>query len=405
MNFTIEIDLLNTNGNQITFDIKGDKIMGLDKSIVNSLRRVLLTSIPSIAFRTEIQSSDIKVVQNDTSLHNEFLIHRISLIPLYIDPSSYEKQYLFYLNVESSDNPITMITADDFNIYPKKDDADLGTDIVLDNYDMDHPLSDKEKENIFKPFKFKGTKHYCLISELKTTNLKNKKQKLELYGVPSISYAYENAKWQAVSQCSYIFKHNEELFNNVIQEKANIQNIQDFKTFQKSMMISEGERYFHRDNSINPNWYEFTIESVHFKDSKNLFIESCQIMINQFEILKNEIPKISTDEESIVDIETNQENVYKLIFQGFDDTIGNVLQSFISRYMIDEGSPFSVCGYKRPHPLEEVIDLYLSFNPNNKISEGNQTQKIITLIQTIIETCDHLIKLYSEIMNQAEKKL
>ena len=33
MNFTIEIDLLNTNGNQITFDIKGDKIMGLDKSV------------------------------------------------------------------------------------------------------------------------------------------------------------------------------------------------------------------------------------------------------------------------------------------------------------------------------------------------------------------------------------
>tara|TARA_B100002051_G_scaffold144086_1_gene136607 strand:+ start:1779 stop:2996 length:1218 start_codon:yes stop_codon:yes gene_type:complete len=405
MNFKIEIELLNTNDNQIKFNIQGDKIMGLDKSIVNSLRRVLLTSIPSLAFRTEIQSSDIKVVHNDTSLHNEFLIHRISLIPLYIDPSSYEKQYLFYLNVESSDNPITSITAKDFNIYPKKDDVDLGTDIDINNYDMDKPLSEKEKEKIFKPFKFQGSNEYCLISELKTTNSKNKKQKLELYGVPSISYAYENAKWQAVSQCSYIFKHNEELFNNVIQEKAKVQNIQDFEKFKNSMMISEGERYFHRDNSTNPNWYEFTIESLHFKNSKNLFIESCQIMVNQFEILKNEIPNISTNEDSIVDIETNQENVYKLIFQGFDDTIGNVLQSFISRYMIEEGSAFSVCGYKRPHPLEEVIHLYLSFNPGNKISEGNQTQKIITLIQTIIESCDHLINLYSQIMNEAEKKL
>jgi DNA-directed RNA polymerase alpha subunit len=405
MNFKIEIELLNTNDNKINFDIQGDKILGLDKSIVNSLRRVLLTSIPSIAFRTEIQSSDIKVVNNDTPLHNEFLIHRISLIPLYIDPSSYEKQYLFYLNVESSDNPITSVTAKDFNIYPKKDDVDLGTDIDINNYDMDKPLSEKEKEKIFKPFKFQGSNEYCLISELKTTNSKNKKQKLELYGVPSISYAYEHAKWQAVSQCSYIFKHNEELFNNVIQEKAKVQNIQDFEKFKNSLMISEGERYFHRDNSTNPNWYEFTIESLHFKNSKNLFIESCQIMVNQFEILKNEIPNISTNEDSIVDIETNQENVYKLIFQGFDDTIGNVLQSFISRYMIEEGSAFSVCGYKRPHPLEEVIHLYLSFNPGNKISEGNQTQKIITLIQTIIESCDHLINLYSQIMNEAEKKL
>jgi DNA-directed RNA polymerase subunit L len=405
MEFKLLIDLLKTNENSITFDIQGDNILGLDKSIINSLRRIILTSIPSVAFRTEIQSSDIKVIQNDTSLHNEFLIHRISLIPLYIDPDEYEKQYLFYLNIESSDNPITSITAKDFTIYPKKKDADLGEDFDTDNYDMNKPLSDKEKEKIFRPFKFQGDFEYCLISELKTTNLENKKQKLELYGVPSISYAYEHAKWQSVSQCSYTFKHDDNLFNKIVQEKAKLQDVSKIDEFKQSLKINEGERYFQRDNSLQPNYYEFTIESLHYKPSKELFIESCEIMIHQLEILKNEFPKISNDEESIIELETNQENVYKLIIHGYDDTLGNVLQSFISRYLISNESILSLCGYKRPHPLEEMIHIYVSFNPNNKLSNGSQTQKIISLIQLFIETFDHLIKLYSQIIQEASKKL
>ena len=35
---------------QIKFDIQGD---GLHKSIVNSIRRVLLSSIPTVGFRTD----------------------------------------------------------------------------------------------------------------------------------------------------------------------------------------------------------------------------------------------------------------------------------------------------------------------------------------------------------------
>ena len=44
--------------NSITFDIKGEKDKGLNKSIINSLRRVLLSSIPSIGFRTEMNNTE-----------------------------------------------------------------------------------------------------------------------------------------------------------------------------------------------------------------------------------------------------------------------------------------------------------------------------------------------------------
>ena len=155
----IQIDLQSSNNeNDITFDIKGTSEDGLHKSIVNGIRRTLLSMIPSIGFRTEISDSDIIIEKNTTSLHNEFLLHRISLIPLYIDPSTYEKQYLFYLNVQNTSDPIKTITAADFQIYPLKKNIDhnLIQEIKLIDYYMKSPLSDSQKKKIFRPFSYKG---------------------------------------------------------------------------------------------------------------------------------------------------------------------------------------------------------------------------------------------------------
>ena len=86
-----------SKANELVFDIKGDFEKGLDKSIVNSLRRVLLSSIPTVAFCTKINESDLIIKKNNTSLHNEFIADRIGLIPLYIDPINYQKQYLIQM--------------------------------------------------------------------------------------------------------------------------------------------------------------------------------------------------------------------------------------------------------------------------------------------------------------------
>ena len=61
MSIEISIDLLNkkkSTPNEIIFDIKGNVETGLHKSIINSLRRTLLSSIPTTAFRTEINNLD-----------------------------------------------------------------------------------------------------------------------------------------------------------------------------------------------------------------------------------------------------------------------------------------------------------------------------------------------------------
>ena len=190
MDFNLEIiPDSKSKPNELIFDIKGDQTNGLDKTIINGLRRTILSSIPTLAFRTEINNSDLIVKKNDSSLHNEFLIDRIGLIPLYIDPMNYQKQYLFHLKVKNSElTPVTTVTAKDFEIYPLKKNIDptLIESINFDDYDKLNPLTEKEKAKIFRPFKYNKKEYYCIITELKTTN-SSTVQEIDIYGVPSIS--------------------------------------------------------------------------------------------------------------------------------------------------------------------------------------------------------------------------
>ena len=96
--FSVSIENVEVSDTSLDFEVHGSDEYGLEKSIMNSIRRTLLSEIPCVAFRVEEGTQkDIIMEVNNTSLHNEFLLHRISMVPIYLDPETYENQYLFYL--------------------------------------------------------------------------------------------------------------------------------------------------------------------------------------------------------------------------------------------------------------------------------------------------------------------
>ena len=407
----IIIENQNIDKNRLTFDIKGDIENGLDKSIINSIRRTLISSIPTVAFRTDINDSDIKIISNETALHNEFMLHRISLIPLYINPDEFKKQLLFYLKVESDDeNPVKTIYSSDFEIYKAKEDIELeklnDNEIDIENYDLTKPLNAEEKKKIFRPFEFRGNDEYCIITELRTINSSEVSQKLELYGSPSVSFGYENSKWCPVSCATYSFKKDDRMFEQVLREKKLINNVDDenSKSFETNLRMSESERYFHRDKNTEPYWYEFIIESVHYYESKDLFIRANQIIIDNLEKLKEDFSKLSSSDESYMDIKLKKDNVYELTIENTDDTIGNIIQSYISKNLVSDDSIISICGYKKTHPLENSIVIYLSLNLNNT-KKQNETQNVFSIIGVLRNTCESLVNIYNLIIKEAEQKL
>ena len=111
---------------QDNFGIYEFKIENCNVSIINSIRRTLITDIPTVCFNVKEYNelnTDLKTIQiftNTTSLNNEILKQRLSCIPVHIKLNEIDEESLNNLVVEvnktnTSDN-IEYITTEDFKI-------------------------------------------------------------------------------------------------------------------------------------------------------------------------------------------------------------------------------------------------------------------------------------------------
>ena len=62
------------------------EISGIDTSIANALRRIMLSEVPSMAVET------VHIFENSSILHDETLAHRLGLIPIYANPNQFKEK-------------------------------------------------------------------------------------------------------------------------------------------------------------------------------------------------------------------------------------------------------------------------------------------------------------------------
>ena len=84
----LKINITKLNENDIEFDI-----IGIDASIANALRRILLAEVPTIAIE------HVWIAVNTSIIQDEVLAHRIGLIPLKVDPNKLD----YVINEEETD--------------------------------------------------------------------------------------------------------------------------------------------------------------------------------------------------------------------------------------------------------------------------------------------------------------
>ena len=407
--------------NNLNFEISGNNEYGLNKTIINAIRRTLLTDINTVAFNPE----DIIIKTNNSALHNEFMKHRISLIPLYIEPEEYYKKYLFHLKVENKDEPVKSIYANDFEIYELKNEIkqkieeQLKLDYISDEenillklnnisteyYDLDKPLSDNKKEKIFRPFKFNGKSSYFLLTELKLTGSDDDIQELDIYCSPSLGTSRQHARFNNLSKVVYSFKHNKKVFDKVVEDNIKINKIKggDVASYRKSLELKEGERYYYRDVINEPYWYNFGITSNHVKTCKEVYLQSLDILDNRLiHIIENLKTMVSDPEESLFSFDRlKNEMTYQIIMAKEDDTTGNMIQAHMVNKFISGESVVQVSGYKKPHPLTDLI----IFNVMIKPTDYTEKQKKTYIAEFFMKVCKDLIDILDIMKREASKKL
>ena len=119
---------LKEKDNSIEFEIKN-----ISKSIVNAIRRTCLSNIRNTAF------DEVNFKVNTTSLHDEFLKHRIELIPVLLERFDEKtiSNYTFKLHVTNKPNEPTYVTTDDIKVFEIIDGIEKK--VVLKNMFIQEP--------------------------------------------------------------------------------------------------------------------------------------------------------------------------------------------------------------------------------------------------------------------------
>ena len=86
-------------------------------------------------------------------------------------------------------------------------------------------------------------------------------------------------------------------------------------------------------------------------------------------------------------------------------TIGNLLQSHIVRRCLSDDCILSFCGYKKTHPLENIIKLIVTINPNHKIMEDTEQNKFQKVTIFLMEQIEDIKSDFKTLMKECENSL
>jgi len=383
--------------NKITFNVKNT-----DVSILNSIRRIILSDIPNVAFDFkpyDFQEKKINIIENTCSLHNEIILQRLSMIPLKFDEDEINNfepnKYKFVLKKINNSSKMMDVTTEDIEIFDENDKK----------------YNNKFIRKIFPKNKISG--NFILITKLKP-NLFNKDNGdvLEINMIATKSTAKDYAGFGYVSQCVYFNVIDEKLADEELKkileknkelpkkEIANLKN--EFNTLDKY-------RHFRKNEYDEPNYFEFNIESESRVSPEFLVFKGMLIIKNRIETIvanlidsKIKIDKVESDNDKTSSLEST--NFYSFEIENEKHTLGNLIQSLFYNEFIRNGNKkiIEYIGYKSPHPLEEILILKIKFNED--IKENQISKVVIEGLVNIQTDMDDLIKKWIDI-SKLDKKI
>jgi DNA-directed RNA polymerase subunit L len=308
---------------------------GVDLAIINGIRRIILTDIPVVGFQGE-ENPSLKVLANNGPLHNEFMLHRLGMIPIHFNADEVEtfapEDYLFELNVENTGVSMLNVTSADFKVENK-------------GRAMDH-------KRLFPPDSL--TKDYVLITRLRPG------ERFHVQGHAIRSTARSHASFNPVSLCTFSFMSNGKPAAD--------------------LSILDKERAFAKNEFGDPMAILFSIETETALTPGYLVKKSFDIIIAKIRNLMGILSDVATRTD--IGVEFN--------IIGEDDTLGNIIQSLMHNYFIREKHQTSknkmvtYVGYYPPHPLETSVVVKICIDDHDNVTTEEY-------IDTVHEACARII--------------
>jgi DNA-directed RNA polymerase subunit L/DNA-directed RNA polymerase alpha subunit len=373
-------------------------------SYANTLRRLILTGVETVAFRSDMTSTgtttDVIITRNDTPMTNEMLADRIGLLPIHVyRPLEWNPdKYIFRLHVTNHKDSIRYVKASDFTIVHKG----------MDRYGSMKFSSEEERkldeshetiiptDELFPPNPI--TNDTCLIATLAPSSTAGE-QSIELVAKATKGTGREHARFCPVSQCSYEYTLDndpiriDQMFQNWLEVSKKISGKLDkeserYKVLKREFDTMQIKRCYKINEKGEPFSFDFTIETVGVLDVSYIITHACEVgenMCSRYVNLdKGDLPSeisISSSDSRIVG--------YDFLFRGHDHTLGNLLQTWLVEHHIEgTASPkITYAGYKVPHPLRDEMVLRIGVEDGEestaRLAVAEAAKGCVNLFQTM----------------------
>jgi DNA-directed RNA polymerase subunit L len=392
-------------------------ISNIHYSLANSIRRSMISYVPTCAFKSEpYEYSTITIKENDSKLNNEIIMQRLSKIPINIPfPEDFDiDDYIFILDVENNTHNVLLVTTEHFNIKR------ISTNKYLSKTEVQKFLPPDAITGNFIPIVRLLPKHFTslnhdpetsrlIMDAIKIPVAKSICIKIECKLV--ISNGIDNAGFSPVAVASYgntIDKEKSIIAeNNYVEKINNIEREQNItltteEILRRRFKINEIQRSFITDEYDEPVSFDFTVESVGIIPPLIIFEHGCKKLIEE---INNLITNIETKNNNEVELTPNitlGDNSFNIHILNADDTLGNIVQNYCSMLFADYTLPpderkCSAITYHKVHPLKREI--IISVKPL-----GGSEDMYENAHSFIIIGCKYIIKIIMEIMKDLQNQ-
>jgi DNA-directed RNA polymerase I and III subunit RPAC1 len=359
-------------------DERGELRFTIDKinvSLANALRRVILSDVPTLVFRTTPHAeSKSSITVNTSRIHNQILNQRLSCIPIHITDQTFEfKDYTVEINATADGNEIRYITTKDFKVKNKTNGK---------------YLTDVKVHEIFPPNQITGD-FIEFARLLPKMSEYSEGEQLTMTCDLDIGTAKEDGMFNIVCTCAYQMTMDASKVDEawrikeaeLVREGIATVGSEEMNAQRKNWSLLDAQRHTKDDS------FDFVVETVGVFTNAEIVHKAAQIMINK---CTKFIRDIESGENHIIPTVSTIQNGFDIELKGEDYTLGKVLEFFLHDKHYAEDQTVTYCSFRKIHPPHPDSMIRLGFAETVGVDENIVAEYITTCARDAIVVFEHI---------------
>ena len=364
------ISKLSEENNELKFTVNG-----INVSFANALRRIVLSEIPTVVFRTTPHEKCLATFDINTSrLNNELIKQRLSCIPLHITDVDFPFQdFQMEVSKKNESDAIEFVTTEDFKLK----------NIVTGTY-----LSKAETDKIFPPNPLTG-EYIDFVRLRPRISAEIDGEQLKLSCKLDVGTAQQDSAFNVTATCAYGNTPDPAKIKSEWTKKATElskagSSASEIEFLHKDWLLLDAKRIFLADS------FDFTIETVGPFTNMSIVFKATHLMIKKLQNFKF---TIETEQGLIAKTSSTIENGFDITIPNEGYTLGKVIEFVF--YHVHFGKSVTYCGFLKPHPHIDICKLRIGFKEQTEVA---------AVVSYLTNAADEAIKVFETLAVSFQQK-